>query len=121
MKFRYITRSKKENEKGTFICDGAGWSWTRVKPLFSDLGLAITKVVELLVFYHTMEHINALAKLKKSEITCFDKFIKTLNKHWRIILNYFNDRVTSGFEGVGFYSFPDDATPRLQCGITTRD
>jgi len=40
-------------------------------------------------------------RVKNSGITCFDKFIKTLNKHWPIILNYFNDRVTSGFvEGL---------------------
>ncbi len=40
-------------------------------------------------------------RVQNSGITCFDKFIKTLNKHWRMILTYFNDRVTSGFvEGL---------------------
>ncbi len=53
-------------DKVMFVGDGARWIWTRVKQLFSDLGLAVTKVIELLDFYHAMEHINALAKLKKS-------------------------------------------------------
>lgn len=40
-------------------------------------------------------------RVQSSTLTCFDKFIKTLNKHWRIILTYFNDRITSGFvEGL---------------------
>jgi len=36
-------------------------------------------------------------RVQNSGITCFDILIKTLNKHWPIILNYFNDRITSGF------------------------
>jgi len=40
-------------------------------------------------------------RVKNGGIICFDKFIKTLNKHWPIIFNYFNDRITSGFvEGL---------------------
>jgi len=53
-------------DKVMFVGDGAHWIWNRVKALFADLGLAATQVVELLDFYHAMEHINALAKLKKS-------------------------------------------------------
>jgi len=40
-------------------------------------------------------------KVQFSELGCFDGFIKTLSAHWRPILNYFADRVTSGFvEGL---------------------
>jgi len=40
-------------------------------------------------------------KVQLSELDCFDGFIKTLSAHWQPILNYFADRVTSGFvEGL---------------------
>jgi len=54
-------------DKVMFVGDGAHWIWNRVKTWFTELGLAITQVVALLDFYHAMEHVNALAKLKKSE------------------------------------------------------
>jgi transposase len=46
---------------------------------------------------------NWIAKVKKSELTYFDKFISTLNKYWHDILNYFHrkQRKNSGFiEGL---------------------
>ncbi len=40
-------------------------------------------------------------KVHASSVTCFDRFIKTLNRYWTYILNYFNQRVSSGFaEGL---------------------
>jgi len=66
MKYYLTQLNITQADKVMFVGDGARWIWTRVKKLFSDLGLAVTKVVELLDFYHAMEHINALAKLKKS-------------------------------------------------------
>lgn len=40
-------------------------------------------------------------KVQASNLDCFDGFIKTLSAHWQPILNYFEDRVTSGFvEGL---------------------
>ncbi len=39
--------------------------------------------------------------VEKSELTCFNTFIKTLNKLWDEILNYFINRLNSGFvEGL---------------------
>lgn len=41
------------------------------------------------------------AKVRASSVGCYDRFIKTLKKYWRYILNYFNDRISSGFvEGL---------------------
>ena len=37
------------------------------------------------------------AKVKRSTLTCFDKFIKTLNNHFDSIANYFHSRANSGF------------------------
>ncbi len=40
-------------------------------------------------------------EVKKSTLTCFDKFIKTLTKHMELIINYFIHRHSSGFvEGL---------------------
>jgi transposase len=40
-------------------------------------------------------------KVQASDLDCFDGFIKTLSAHWQPILNYFEERVTSGFvEGL---------------------
>ena len=40
-------------------------------------------------------------KVKRAKLDCFDGFIKTLTNHWQLILNYFEDRVSSGFvEGL---------------------
>lgn len=46
---------------------------------------------------------NWVVKVNKSELSCFDKFISTLNKYWNGILNYFyrKQRKNSGFiEGL---------------------
>jgi len=40
-------------------------------------------------------------KVQTSDLDCFDGFLKTLSAHWQPILNYFEERVTSGFvEGL---------------------
>jgi len=70
-------------DKVMFVGDGAHWIWNRVKSLFADLGLAATKIVELLDFYHAMEPINALAKLKR---TWSSKQKKTWTKKCRQLL-----------------------------------
>lgn len=42
-----------------------------------------------------------IAGIEKSDLTCFNTFIKTLNKHKSSIANYFKNRATSGFvEGL---------------------
>lgn len=40
-------------------------------------------------------------KVEQSDLACYDHFLKTLRIHWKPILNYFDDRVNSGFvEGL---------------------
>lgn len=42
-----------------------------------------------------------IKKVEQLNATCFRPFIKTLSSHWTLIINYFADRVTSGFvEGL---------------------
>lgn len=42
-----------------------------------------------------------IKNVEKSELTCFDTFIKTLKKRWNEITSYFKNRLNSGFvEGL---------------------
>jgi transposase len=42
-----------------------------------------------------------MAKVERSTLTCFDKFLKTLGNHLDEIANYFDKRASSGFvEGI---------------------
>jgi transposase len=42
-----------------------------------------------------------IRKVQACQLDCFNDFIKTLSAHWQPILNYFQDRITSGFvEGL---------------------
>jgi hypothetical protein len=49
-----------------FIADGAKWIWKRVASLWRRLGLKDEQCLELVDFYHVMEHLNTLAGLDKS-------------------------------------------------------
>ena len=61
--------SELQIEKATkvlFIADGARWIWNRVGPLWKRLGLKPEQCMELVDFYHVVEHLGTLAGLKKS-------------------------------------------------------
>jgi len=49
-----------------FVSDGAKWIWNRVSALFKSLGLRSNQVHELVDFYHAVEHLGSVAKLRKS-------------------------------------------------------
>lgn len=49
-----------------FIADGAKWIWLRVTQLWQRLGLEGVRRRELVDFYHVVQHVYALAALKKS-------------------------------------------------------
>jgi len=51
--------------KVLFIADGARWIWNRVGTLWKRLGLKAEQCVELVDFYHVVEHLGTLAGLKK--------------------------------------------------------
>lgn len=53
-----------DKDKVSFIADGARWIWERVSALFERIGVPTTRVVELLDFYHVVEHLNEIARLK---------------------------------------------------------
>jgi len=55
-----------EATKVLFIADGARWIWNRVGALWKRLGLKAEQCMELVDFYHVVEHLGTLASLKKS-------------------------------------------------------
>lgn len=64
--------SKLEIDKASkvlFIADGAKWIWKRVGAMFKRLGLAADQCLELVDFYHVVEHLTVLSRLKKKKWT----------------------------------------------------
>lgn len=54
-----------EAAKVLFIADGATWIWKRVGAMFKRLGLKPEQCLELVDFYHVVEHLHVFAGLKK--------------------------------------------------------
>jgi hypothetical protein len=48
-----------------FIADGAPWIWNRIPELIVKVGLDPVKVRQIVDFYHAVEHLNAVASLRK--------------------------------------------------------
>lgn len=48
-----------------FVADGARWIWLRVSSLFASLDLRQDQVVELVDFYHAVEHLAKVADLRR--------------------------------------------------------
>ena len=48
-----------------FIADGAPWIWNRIPDLIIKVGLDPAKVRQIVDFYHAVEHLNAVASLRK--------------------------------------------------------
>jgi hypothetical protein len=45
----------------TFICDGACWIWDRVPALVESVGYDMSKVAQIVDFYHAVEHLNKIS------------------------------------------------------------
>jgi hypothetical protein len=48
-----------------FIADGAPWIWNRIPELVVKVGLDPARVRQIVDFYHAVEHLNAVASLRK--------------------------------------------------------
>lgn len=56
-----------------FIADGAHWIWNRFERIITELALAPRKVFQFLDFYHAVEHLTALASLRKGWSSTYRK------------------------------------------------
>jgi len=93
-------------------CDLSADERARLRTLFNDSPLlhkAYTFREELTAIFN--RHVTVAAaevairawirKVEASTLTCYNAFIKTLRRYWTFILNYFNQRLSSGFvEGL---------------------
>lgn len=52
-------------DKVMFVADGARWIWRRAGSLLSSLGLRDEQVIELVDFYHAVEHLSQVADLRR--------------------------------------------------------
>ncbi len=121
-----LKRLKKELPKETYDQDCKGTLWTvrknqadlekdeqqQLQRLFlhsTRLQQAYTFREQLTaIFNQELSLVDAEAqllswirKVEASKLDTFDGFIQTLNNHWQSILNYFGQRITSGFvEGL---------------------
>ena len=123
---RELRRLKKELAKETYDQDCKGMLWTlrknhasldpderrSLRPLFLHspaLHQAYTFREELTAIFNLDLSIAEaefrllawIQKVERSDLDTFDGFIKTLRNHWQYIINYFEQRITSGFvEGL---------------------
>lgn len=121
-----LNRLKKELPKETYEQDCKGTLWTlrknqadlekdeqaQLRRLFSHATLlqqAYTFRKELTAIFNCDLSLTEaeqrlrswICKVEAAQLDTFDGFIQTLNHHWQPILNYFVQRVTSGFvEGL---------------------
>ena len=83
-------------DKLLFVADGARWIWNRISELVDSLGIAASKVYELVDFYHAVEHLAKVADFKKNWKPSEKK--KWIQKHRRMLLKGQTDQVISAIK-----------------------
>ena len=81
-----------------FVADGARWIWNRVSELIDALGLAASKVYELVDFFHAVEHLAKVADSKKNWEQSEKK--RWLQKHRRMLLKGQTDLVIAAIKAL---------------------
>ena len=78
----------------------------KYSPLLKEAHSLAIKLTHIFNTHHDRKAAQAkldrwVVKVQKSNVKCFDTFVKTLNKYRSCIVNYFKNRETSGFvEGI---------------------
>jgi hypothetical protein len=83
-------------DKFLFVADGARWIWNRISELVSSLGIAASKVYELVDFFHAVEHLAKVADCKKNWKPSEKK--KWIKKHRRMLLKGQTDQVIAAIK-----------------------
>lgn len=91
-------------ESVQFLADGAPWIWNRVKPILLDLGVAETKIIETLDYYHAMEHLHDIKVFfdKGKEVSHFEKLKEEL---WQGNFGEMTRLIKEGITGVVLEDF----------------
>ena len=79
-----------------FVADGARWIWNRISELVASLGIAASRVYELVDFYHAVEHLAKVADFKKNWKPSEKK--KWIQKHRRMLLKGQTDQVIAAIK-----------------------
>ena len=66
-----------------FVADGAEWIWNRVPESARRLGIPSYRFYELVDFYHAVEHLSEVAKLRRKWEAAEKK--KWVDKHRRLL------------------------------------
>ena len=83
-------------DKLLFVADGARWIWNRISELVTSLGVAASKVYELVDFFHAVEHLAKVADFKKNWKPSEKK--KWIQKHRRMLLKGQTDQVIAAIK-----------------------
>jgi hypothetical protein len=83
-------------EQILFVADGARWIWNRISELINGLGLAGSRVYELVDFYHAVEHLAKVADFKKNWKPSDKK--RWIKKHRRLLLKGQTDKVIAAIK-----------------------
>ena len=79
-----------------FVADGARWIWTRVQEVVNQLGLRREQVMELVDFYHAVEHLRSVAELRRGWSAKQRK--QWITKHRHRLRNGKTDEVIASIE-----------------------
>ncbi len=93
-----------EADQVVFLADGAHWIWNRTQKLIEKLGLDKDKVHQVLDFFHAVEHLGEVAKLRKSWSEKERK--RWITRHRHLLLEGKADKVIQDIETLchGRYS-----------------
>lgn len=91
-------------ESVQFLADGAVWIWNRVKPMLISLGLGEAKIIEVLDYYHAIEHVNEMKVYfdADKQLTHFKPLKEAL---WRGDFKEMTRLIQEGITGVDLEEF----------------
>ena len=87
-----------------FLADGAPWIWNRVKKVLLALGVAESKIIEALDYYHAMEHLHDMKVYFEPEDQ-ESYFSKLKDALWQGNFAQMSDLVKDGIKDVELDEF----------------
>jgi hypothetical protein len=63
------------------VGDGADWIWSRIDELIEALNYQRSRVIEVVDFYHAVQHLHAIADCRKWRKPEHEKWVRTMRRH----------------------------------------
>lgn len=102
---QYLKRLKIVKAKNVqVIADGAPWIWKQVIPMLEKIGVKKDDIIEVLDYYHGMEHLTEMKVYfkKEEQDSYFEKLKESL---WRGDIKQMEELVKKGIKGVNLEEF----------------